>query len=74
MTPEPVDYITITPSPEMRAAVLAAAGLPDLLGEVCRYSLAHASAGVPAVTSLDCGPVGTVPACQACADFYGRMS
>ena len=24
------EYITVTPSPEMRAAVLAAAGLPDL--------------------------------------------
>jgi hypothetical protein len=28
---EGVDYIRITPSPEMRAAVLAAAGIEDLL-------------------------------------------
>lgn len=28
---EGVDYITITPSPEVRAAVLKAAGLPDLI-------------------------------------------
>lgn len=27
------EYITVTPSPGMRAAVLAAAGLPDLLAD-----------------------------------------
>ena len=28
---EPGEFITIRPSPEMRAAILAAAGLPDML-------------------------------------------
>lgn len=48
--------------------------LPDKddLG-VCMYSAAHALRGVPAVTILDCGRVGLVASCQACADFYARM-
>jgi len=44
---------------------------PEL--ELCRYSARHASAGIPAVTVIECGPVGAVPACQECADFYVRM-
>ena len=42
--------------------------------QVCRYSLRHAMEGVPAVTEIDCGPVGIVPACKACRGFYVRMS
>lgn len=41
---------------------------------VCGYAAAHAMAGIPATTTIDCGPVGIVLACQACADFYARMS
>jgi hypothetical protein len=41
---------------------------------VCAYSAAHNMASVPAVTVIDCGPVGMIPACQKCADFYARMS
>jgi hypothetical protein len=39
----------------------------------CRYSAAHLAARVPAVVALDCGRVGVVPACRACAEFYARM-
>lgn len=39
----------------------------------CNYSAAHQMAGVRAVTTIDCGPVGIVSACQACADFYAKM-
>lgn len=49
------------------------ANQPDDLGP-CMYSARHAMDGVPAVTVIDCGPVGQVPACQSCADFYRRMS
>jgi hypothetical protein len=45
-----------------------------LFDEVCGYSARHAMEGVPAVTTIDCGRVGIVAACQACADFYERMS
>lgn len=48
-------------------------GCPSYTVE-CRYSTKHMHAGVPAITSLDCGRVGKVPACQACADFYTRQS
>jgi hypothetical protein len=41
---------------------------------VCEYSAKHKMDGVPATTTIDCGPVGVVTACQACADFYARMS
>ena len=40
----------------------------------CQYSAAHRDQDVPAVTVIICGPVGKVPACQKCADFYARMS
>lgn len=43
------------------------------MNKVCQYSLAHARKGIPATTTIDCGPVGVVAACQACADFYARM-
>lgn len=42
--------------------------------ETCAYSLAHAVKGIPAVTVIDCGVVGMIPACKACADFYEIMS
>jgi hypothetical protein len=42
--------------------------------QTCQYSAAHMVQGVKAVTTLDCGPVGKVPACQKCADFYKRNS
>ena len=51
-----------------------ASGPEGPAGEVCRYSYAHTMRDVPAVTVIDCGPVGIVPACQKCADFYARMS
>ena len=38
----------------------------------CQYSAAHQAKGVLADTVLDCGPVGRVPACQKCADFYAK--
>ena len=41
---------------------------------VCAYSARHKLSGVPAVTVIECGPVGKVAACQACAEFYARMS
>jgi hypothetical protein len=41
---------------------------------VCGYSARHYSARVPAATVLECGPVGIVPACQACTAFYERNS
>jgi hypothetical protein len=46
----------------------------ESLPSLCRYSAAHNARGVVATTTIDCGPVGTVPACQRCADFYARMS
>jgi hypothetical protein len=42
--------------------------------EVCRYSPQHTMDEVPATTVIDCGAVGMVLACQACADFYARMA
>jgi hypothetical protein len=45
-----------------------------LTRHVCEYSAAHKARDVRAVTIIDCGPVGTVRACQACADFYARNS
>ena len=42
--------------------------------EICRYSARHQAENVPATTVIDCGPVGTIPACQECADFYERMA
>lgn len=42
-------------------------------GAVCQYSAAHAMAGVPATTEIDCGRVGIVAACEKCAAFYERM-
>lgn len=41
-------------------------------GEVCQYAIAHVWAQIPAVTVLDCGVIGLIPACQRCADFYDR--
>lgn len=43
-------------------------------GQTCQYSAAHAMANVPATGTIDCGPVGIVPACQACVDFYAKMA
>lgn len=40
----------------------------------CRYSARHLADAVPAVTILDCGPVGQIPACQRCADFYASQA
>lgn len=42
------------------------------VGTVCQYSAAHADRGVEAETVIDCGPVGIIPACDDCADFYER--
>jgi hypothetical protein len=58
--PEDQDFIT-PPEP-----------MPE--GAVCGYSLKHAMAKIPAVTVINCGPVGVVATCQRCADFYNRMS
>ena len=41
--------------------------------KICAYSAAHKIRKVPAVTVIDCGRVGMVDACQACADLYARM-
>lgn len=43
---------------------------------ICEYAAAHNGSfdPVPAVTTIDCGPVGVIPACQACADLYERLS
>jgi len=43
------------------------------MNQVCQYSARHMVQGVPAVTVLDCGPIGEVPACQKCAEFYARQ-
>lgn len=40
----------------------------------CRYSAAHRYQGIPATEVLDCGRVGWVPACKACADFYSSVA
>jgi len=40
--------------------------------KVCEYSVKHKAQGVPAETEIDCGPVGKIPACRKCADFYKR--
>jgi hypothetical protein len=46
-----------------------------IVGNPCQYSPRHKMDGaVPATTTIDCGPVGIVPACQACADLYVRLS
>jgi hypothetical protein len=37
-------------------------------GAACGYSAAHKMAGTPAVTVIDSGVAGIVPACAACAD------
>lgn len=39
----------------------------------CEYSAMHLAQGVPADGSIDCGPVGIVPACQKCIDFYASL-
>lgn len=41
---------------------------------VCRYSLAHQMKDVPAVTTVDCGIIGIVDACEVCADLYAQIS
>lgn len=41
--------------------------------EFCQYSAKHMMDGVAATTSIDCGRVGIVPACQACAELYQRL-
>lgn len=38
----------------------------------CAYSAAHTRDEIPAVTVIDCGAVGRVPACRRCAKFYAR--
>lgn len=40
----------------------------------CQYSAKHKMDGVPATTEIDCGRIGMVAACQACADLYVRLS
>ena|SRR5215471_378077 len=42
--------------------------------EPCRYSARHQAEGIPATRVIDCGPVGWVPACEACAAFYARQA
>ncbi len=42
------------------------------ISETCQYSAAHQCEGVPATVMLNCGAVGMVPACEACADTYAR--
>ena len=61
---------TIDLDSDTLAADLAAHGVP------CQYAAAHRSnfPPVPAETVIECGPVGLIPACQRCADFYDRMS
>jgi hypothetical protein len=40
----------------------------------CEYSASHMLHERPnAVTLLECGALGDVPACQSCADFYAEM-
>jgi hypothetical protein len=41
---------------------------------LCQYSAKHNDEGVPAMTTINCGPVGIIPACESCAAFYKRMS
>jgi hypothetical protein len=43
-------------------------------GATCGYSAAHKMAGTPAVTVIDSGMAGIVPACAACADADARTS
>jgi hypothetical protein len=60
------------------AAALDSDGIYRLTIEAltCDYSAAHRLRGerALAVAELDCGPLGSVPACQACADFYEYQS
>jgi hypothetical protein len=41
-------------------------------GAICGYNAAHKLAGTPAVTVIDSGVAGIVPACAACADSDAR--
>jgi len=56
MSAEAPECITVTPSPEMRAAVLRAAGLPDLTKCACPHSRrAPHESWCPAVAHLPAG-------------------
>ena len=44
------------------------------MGKTCQYSARHNQEDVPATGTIDCGPVGIVPACDKCIGFYERMS
>lgn len=44
-----------------------------LIPLVCEYSARHRHEGVTATAILDCGPVGMIPACEKCADFFTRQ-
>lgn len=43
-------------------------------GEICRYSAAHTMDNVPATRMIDCGAVGMVPGCEACALLFQRLA
>jgi len=44
------------------------------VNELCQYSARHNHEGVLATGTIDCGPVGIIPACDKCIQFYERMS
>jgi hypothetical protein len=59
-------------TPEGRAWLVANTEPEE--GATCGYSAAHKMAGTPAVTVIDSGVAGVVPACAACADSDARAS
>lgn len=59
------------------AEKIAAHAAAFVMGErvQCQYSAAHVLRGedAPAVELIECGPLGEVPVCAACAAFYRRQ-
>jgi hypothetical protein len=45
-----------------------------LAGVLCQYAAAHNIRRIPAATVIDAGPLGFVPCCAECAEFYGHHS
>jgi hypothetical protein len=70
--PDTCPVCEVVMTEETEAGEPACANCGWIYHAVCCYSAAHTMSGVPSVTVIDCGPVGMIPACQGCADFYTR--
>lgn len=71
--PEPVIEGEAVEDTELPAEVEDDPPVTEQAVQFCEYSAAHKMNGRRATTTIDCGPVGVVPACQECADFYERQ-